>query len=107
MGKIPTPLRKNVLVKQNDLPVMTESGIYVNIFNSKRDKHDTGVIISVSPKVENLKVGDIVLYGKYSGVYVQYEDTEYLLLSESEVLATVDSDDVKNIKVTKTYDITR
>ncbi len=37
-----------------------------------------------------VKVGDVVLYGKYSGSEIKYEDKEYLILSESDVLAIID-----------------
>ncbi len=37
-----------------------------------------------------VKVGDKVLFGKYSGTEIKYQGTEYLLLSESDVLAIVD-----------------
>jgi chaperonin GroES len=37
-----------------------------------------------------VKVGDKVLFGKYSGSEIKYQGTEYLLLSESDILAIVD-----------------
>ncbi len=37
-----------------------------------------------------VKAGDKVLFGKYSGTEIKYQGTEYLLLSESDVLAIVD-----------------
>ena len=36
-----------------------------------------------------LKVGDIVLYGKYSGTELQYEGNDYLIMSQSDVLAVI------------------
>jgi chaperonin GroES len=37
-----------------------------------------------------VKAGDKILFGKYSGTEIKYQGTEYLLLSESDVLAIVD-----------------
>jgi chaperonin GroES len=37
-----------------------------------------------------VKVGDKVLYGKYAGTELKYEDKEYLLLNEHDILAVID-----------------
>lgn len=37
-----------------------------------------------------VKVGDIVLYGKYSGTEVKHDGKEYLIVSESDILAVVE-----------------
>ncbi len=37
-----------------------------------------------------VKVGDKVLFGKYSGTELKYEDNEYLLLNEHDILAVID-----------------
>jgi chaperonin GroES len=37
-----------------------------------------------------VKVGDKVLYGKYAGTEIKYEDKEYLLLNEHDILAVID-----------------
>ena len=44
----------------------------------------TMLLASVAPEV---KKGDIVLYGKYSGTEVSVDDNDYLILRESDVLA--------------------
>jgi len=43
----------------------------------------------VKPMSEVLKVGDRVIYSKYGGTEVKYEDNEYLVISRSDILAVI------------------
>ncbi|MBR4274378.1 MAG: co-chaperone GroES, partial [Bacteroidales bacterium] len=36
-----------------------------------------------------LKVGDVVLYGKYAGTKIEYDGQEYLIMNQSDVLAII------------------
>tara|TARA_B100001057_G_scaffold458140_1_gene507097 strand:- start:16987 stop:17253 length:267 start_codon:yes stop_codon:yes gene_type:complete len=84
------PLADRVLVK----PLEAEEkvgGIYIP--DTAKEKPQKGEIIAVGPgDNENkmtLKVGDKVLYGKYSGTEINFEDNDYLIMKESDVLAII------------------
>ena len=48
-----------------------------------------GIIIPDTAEEMVLKVGDVVLYGKYSGTEIEVENDKYLIVRQSEVLAVV------------------
>lgn len=59
-----------------------QQGKVIAVGNGKRDGKDL-IPMTVKP-------GDKVLYGKYSGSEIKYDNKEYLILSESDVLAIID-----------------
>tara|TARA_B100001121_G_C18665641_1_gene611179 strand:- start:1163 stop:1429 length:267 start_codon:yes stop_codon:yes gene_type:complete len=84
------PLADRVLVK----PLAAEEkvgGIYIP--DTAKEKPQKGEVVAVGPgDNENkmtLKVGDKVLYGKYSGTEINFEDNDYLIMKESDVLAII------------------
>lgn len=85
------PLGDRVLVKVLETEEITASGIVLP--ESAKEKKAEGEIIAIGEgeKVTklNLKKGDIVLFGKYSGDDVEVEDVEYKILKEDEILAVM------------------
>ena len=60
------------------------SGIYVP--DSAKEKPQRGIVQAIGKKVENIKVGDQVLFDKYSGSKLRIEDEECLILKEEDIL---------------------
>ncbi len=92
MGKINIkPLADTVLIAPLDAETKTASGIYIP--DSAKEKPQKGTVMAVGPGTfENpitVKVGDQVLYGKYSGTELNHEGTDYLMMKESDLLAIV------------------
>ena len=90
------PLHDRVVVKRLDGEEKTASGIIIP--DSAQEKPMQGEIIAVgngarddSGKIMPLDVksGDTVLYGKYSGTELKYEGKDYLIMSEKDILAVV------------------
>ena len=90
------PLGDRIVVKTLDAQEKTKSGLVLP--DSAKEKPQEGKVIAVGPgrlldegAVKSLEVknGDRVLYGKYSGTEVSIEGDDYLLLREDEVLAVV------------------
>ena len=85
------PLADRVLIKALDAETKTASGIYIP--DSAKEKPQKGTVIAVGPGTsENpitVKVGDQVLYGKYSGTELNHEGTDYLMMKESDLMAIV------------------
>jgi chaperonin GroES len=89
------PLADRVVVKPLEEAEQMRGGLYIP--DTAKEKPQQGEVVAVGPgKVEDgkridmeLKVGDRVLYGKYSGTEVTIGDDQYLILRESDVLAVV------------------
>ena len=89
------PLADRVVVKALEESEQMRGGLYIP--DTAKEKPQQGEVVAVGPgRVEDgkrvdmeLKVGDKVLYGKYSGTEVTVENEQYLILRESDVLAVV------------------
>ncbi len=84
-GKI---LAGKILVKPQDADEKTESGIIIPDSAKEKPQEGTVVLIGADKKDEpmEVKVGDVVVYGKYSGTELTIDGTDYLLMSQSDVL---------------------
>jgi chaperonin GroES len=89
------PLADRVVVKALEESEQMRGGLYIP--DTAKEKPQQGEVIAVGAgRVEDgkrvemeLKVGDKVLYGKYSGTEVTVDGEQYLILRESDVLAVV------------------
>lgn len=90
------PLADRILVEPAAAEERTASGIIIP--DTAKEKPQRGKVIAVgagkvSEKGEviasQLKVGDTVLYGKYSGTELTIEGKEYLIMKESDIFAIV------------------
>ena len=89
------PLADRVVIKALDETETMRGGLYIP--DTAKEKPQQGEVIAVGPgRFEkdkrvpmDVKVGDKVLYGKYSGTEVTIEGEQYLILRESDVLAIV------------------
>ncbi len=87
------PLHDRVVIKADESEEVTKGGIYLP--DTAKEKPQRGEVVAVGPgKTEDgklvepqVKKGDKVLYGKYSGTEVTIDDTEYLIVRESDILA--------------------
>lgn len=88
------PLGDRVLIKRLEAEEKTKGGIVLP--DSAKEKPQKGEVIAVgkgkvleSGKVEPLEVkkGDKILFGKYSGNDLTYNDEEYLIVREEDILA--------------------
>jgi len=90
------PLADRVVVKASEEAETMRGGLYIP--DTAKEKPQQGEVVAVGPgklseegkRIEmELKVGDKVLYGKYSGTEVTVDGESYLILRESDVLAIV------------------
>ena len=83
------PLGDKVFVKFLDDVEKTAGGIYIP--ETAKEKPQRGKVEAVGKDVEELKVGDVVLFEKYptSGSRVTIDDVEYLIVKEDDVLGIV------------------
>ncbi len=92
------PLNDRVIVKAVAKEEMTKSGIILPDTVDK-ERPEQGEVIAVGPgrlmdngqrAVMSIKVGDKVVFKKYSPDEVKVDDVEYLIISESDVMAVVE-----------------
>ena len=83
------PLADRVLVQPVAAEEKTASGLYIP--DTAKEKPQKGLVIAVGngKKDEPLtvKVGDTVLYGKYSGTELSVDGNDYLIMRESDIFA--------------------
>jgi chaperonin GroES len=88
-----TPLHDRVLVKRIEDKETVRGGIIIP--DSAKEKPQEGEVVAVGAgKIEkgariplDVKAGDRILFGKYSGSEIKIENEEYLILREDEILA--------------------
>jgi len=91
------PLADRVIVQPSDVSESKTAGGII-IPDTAKEKPQEGKIVAVGPgRVDddgkpikmNVKVGDKVLYSKYGGTELKYDGKEYLIMSESDILAII------------------
>ncbi|MGQ9631982.1 MAG: co-chaperone GroES [bacterium] len=96
MAKV-KPLADRVLVKPIDVKEQVKGGIIIP--DTAKEKPQEGEVIEVGEGkvLENgnrapvdVKKGDRILFGKYSGTEVKIDDEDYLIMRESDILAVID-----------------
>mmetsp|Transcript_13655 Transcript_13655/g.16290 ORF Transcript_13655/g.16290 Transcript_13655/m.16290 type:complete len:92 (-) Transcript_13655:422-697(-) len=85
------PLADRVLVEPAAAETTTASGIIIPDTAKEKPQKGTVVAIGTGTKDEPLtvKIGDTVLYGKYSGTELKFEGKDYLMMRESDILAII------------------
>jgi chaperonin GroES len=89
------PLADRVVIRPIEEAETMRGGLYIP--DTAKEKPQQGEIVAVGPgRFEDgnripldVKIGDRVLYGKYSGTEVTVEGDQYLILRESDVLAVI------------------
>ena len=96
------PLHDRVVVRRIDAEEKTAGGIIIP--DTAKEKPSQGEVIAVGPGGRDesgkltpidLKVGDTVLFGKWSGTEVKIDGQDYLIVKESDLLGVVDKTDRK------------
>ena len=80
------PLANRVVAKKDAAASTTASGI---LLGSSKEKSTTATVESVGPDVKSVKKGDRILYNEYSATDVKYDGTDYLIIKEEDILATL------------------
>jgi chaperonin GroES len=85
------PLADRVLVAPLAAETTTASGLIIP--DSAKEKPSKGIVVAVGTGTKEealtVKVGDTVLYGKYAGTELKLEETDYLIMRESDIFAII------------------
>lgn len=92
------PLFDRILVKRNDEPTQTKSGLFLPESSSKEKPVEGTVLAIGSGRVSDegkvspltVQVGDRVVFGKYSGTEIKLDGEERLILREDDILGVIE-----------------
>ena len=93
-----TPLHDRILVRRLEGEEKTRGGLIIP--DSAKDKPQEGVVVSAGKGKSNeegkvrpldVKAGDRILFGKYSGTEVKIDGEEFLIMREEEVLGIIET----------------
>ncbi len=83
------PLADRVLIEPKEAETKTASGLFIP--DTAKEKPQQGIVVAVGNGKKDepmeLKVGDVVLYGKYAGTELSFEGKDYLIMRQSDVVA--------------------
>jgi chaperonin GroES len=81
------PLAARVVAVREVAKTQTASGLYLP--ESAKEQPAVVVIQAIGPDVQHLKVGDRIVYKDYTPTNLSIDGTDYLIINEEDVLATV------------------
>ena len=85
------PLADRVVVEAAEAEEKTASGIIIP--DTAKEKPQKGIVIAVGTGKKDepltVKEGDVVLYGKYAGTEITFDNKDYLIMRESDIFAIV------------------
>lgn len=81
------PLADYVVAEAEAAATKTASGLYLP--DKAAEKPKIAKVLAVGTQVKEVKVGERIIYGGYSNTEIKVGDTEYLLVKEENVYATV------------------
>ncbi|ANC92332.1 molecular chaperone GroES [Azospirillum sp. TSH100] len=92
------PLHDRVVVKRLESDTKTKGGIIIP--DTAKEKPQEGEIIAVGPGARDesgkvvaldVKAGDRILFGKWSGTEVKIEGVDYLIMKESDIMGVIEA----------------
>jgi len=83
------PLGERVLVERTEVENKTASGIIIP--DNAKEKPQTAKVVAVGDKVDDVRVGDTIMFEQYRGTELKLEEQEYLILNIENVIGVLDS----------------
>ena len=85
------PLADRVVIEPQEAQTKTASGLFIP--DTAKEKPQQGTIVAAGPGKKDepmeVKVGDVVLYGKYAGTEVTFDEKKYPIVKQSDILAII------------------
>jgi chaperonin GroES len=90
------PLHDRVIVKRIKEEEKTKGGLIIP--DTAKEKPQEGTVVAVGPRKQedgkiismDVKAGDRILFGKYSGTEIKLDDEEHLILREDDILGVIE-----------------
>jgi len=87
------PLGERVLVERTEVENKTASGIIIP--DNAKEKPQTAKVVAVGDKVEDVRVGDTIMFEQYRGTELKLDGEEYLILNIENVIGILDASSKK------------
>lgn len=85
------PLADRVIIEPAAAEEKTAGGIIIP--DTAKEKPSKGIVVAVGPGTKDnpvtVKAGDVVLYGKYAGTEISFEDKDFMIMRESDIVAVI------------------
>ena len=85
------PLQDRVVIKKVEAQEKTSGGLILT--SSAKEQPQFAEVIAVGPGKKDepmeVKVGDMVVFAKYGGTDIKYEDEEYTIMKQGDILAVI------------------
>lgn len=81
------PLKERVFVSYTEELEKTAGGLYIP--DTAKEKPQSGKVEAIGEEVKSLKVGDKILFDKYSGSKIKLDNVDYLIVKEEDVLGVL------------------
>ena len=85
------PLADRVIIEPAAAEEKTAGGIIIP--DTAKEKPSKGIVVAVGPGTKDnpvtVKAGDVVLYGKYAGTEISFEDKDFMIMRESDIVAII------------------
>lgn len=82
------PLKERVFVSYSEEQERTSGGLYIP--DAAKEKPQRGKVEAVGSEVKSVKVGDEILFDKYSGSKISFDGADYLIVKEDEILGVIE-----------------
>ncbi|PRM90443.1 co-chaperone GroES [Aliarcobacter cryaerophilus] len=81
------PLGERVLVERTEVENKTASGIIIP--DNAKEKPQTAKVVAVGNKVEDIKVGEVVVFEQFRGTEIKLEGNDYLVLNVENIIGVM------------------
>ncbi|RLD38585.1 MAG: co-chaperone GroES [Bacteroidetes bacterium] len=85
------PLADRVIIEPAAAEEKTAGGIIIP--DTAKEKPSKGIVVAVGPGTKDnpvtVKAGDVVLYGKYAGTEISFENKDFMIMRESDIVAII------------------
>lgn len=81
------PLGHKVVVERTQAVDKTAGGIVIP--DTAKEKPEQGKVVAVGKDVEEIKVGDVIVFGNFAATEIKVDGKEYLVVREKEVFAVI------------------
>jgi chaperonin GroES len=81
------PLADRIVAVREEVSNKTATGLYLP--DSAKEKSAIAKVVAVGPEVKEVKKDDRIIYKEYSTTEIKIDGTEYLLVREEDILATI------------------
>tara|TARA_B100002003_G_C13783088_1_gene387677 strand:- start:325 stop:591 length:267 start_codon:yes stop_codon:yes gene_type:complete len=86
MSSILKPKKDRLVIEAKKQKDITEGGIIIP--DKAKERPHKAVVISIGPEVEDIVVGEKIIFSKYAGTVVKLDKKAFLIIREEDVIAS-------------------